>query len=101
MNRHGTPISGAPNQASGSPGKASGLKGRPGLGRLVGAPTSVASPSTGRVFRLPFWLSSRARRELDRMRVVAPNKKTENNGLEQTGSAAANGVGGPCSSIQC
>ncbi len=32
---------------------------------------------------------------------MRPNKRPYNKGLEQTGSAAPNGMGRPCSSIQC
>ena len=100
MNRHGAPISRAPNQVSGSPRMASGSKGRRGPGHSVGSPTSVASPRAAQVFRHSFRLSSRAGRESARMRVVAPNKQTDNNGLERTRSRA-NGLTGPCRSTQC
>ena len=35
------------------------------------------------------------------LRNVARVNATYNNGLEQTGPAISNGLGGPCSSIQC
>ena len=100
MNRHGAPITGAPNLVSGSPRMASGSKGRRGLEHSVGFPTSVASPRAARVFRHCFRLSSRAGRESARTRVVAPNKQTDNNALERTRSRS-NGLMGPCRSMRC
>ncbi len=100
MNQHGTPIGCSPNQVSGSSSMASGSEGKRGHGCSVGDPSSVASPTTGRVFRLPFWLGSPAERELALVRVVAPNNRTENNGLERT-RPAAHGVTGPCRSTRC
>ena len=106
MNQHGTPIGCAPNQVSGSSSMASGSKGKRGHGCSVGTPTSVASPKTARVFRLPFWLGSPAGRELALVRVVAPNNRTENNGLERTrrvGVPAARAIirVSPCRSTRC
>jgi len=99
MNQHGTPIGCAPNQVSGSSSMASGSKGKRGRGCSVGAPTSVASPRTGRGFRLLFWLGSPAGRELALVRVVAPNNRTENNALERTRSTHL--VVGPRRSMRC
>ena len=114
FNRHGeavlnhlsAPMGCAPNQIFGSPRKASGFKVRGGLGRSVGPPTSAASPRAAPVYRHPFWLSSRAWRSLVAVRVVAPNRQTDNNGLEQTGRAGVPASRAivrvaPCSSSQC
>ncbi len=100
LNQLGAPMSCATNEISGSPHMPSGSRGRRGFGRSVGSPTSVASPRNASVSRLPFWLGRAAERSLVPVRVVAQNKQTDNNGLEQTGSAA-NGPSGPCSSTQC
>ena len=99
VNRHGAPISCAPIQVSGPPRMASGSKGRRGLGRSVGSSTSVASPRATSDFRHSFWLGSRAGRELTRMRVVAPNKQTDNNALERTRSTPF--AAGPRRSMRC
>jgi|CXWL01.1.fsa_nt_gi hypothetical protein len=93
-------MSGATNQISGSPRMASGSKGHRGLGRWVGTSISVASPRTTSVSRLPFWLSSAAGRSVAAERVVAQNRRTDNNGLERTRSRA-DGLREPCRSIQC
>ena len=106
MNQHGTPIACAPNLVSGSSSMAPGSKGKRGHGCSVGAPTSVASPKTGKVFRLPVWLGSPAGRQFALVRVVAPNNRTENNGLERTrrvGVPAARAIirVSPCRSTRC
>jgi hypothetical protein len=100
VNRLGTPITRASNQASGSPRRAAGSRGLPAFGGPVGAPASVASPRAASVSHIHFRISRAAGRELVPVRVVAQNKQTDNNALEPTRSARFSSRG-PCGSTQC
>ena len=100
MNLLGAPIGFRPNWFPRSSLLASGSAGMGTITTWVGLPTSVASPCAARVFRHFLRLSSRAERRVSGQRVVAPNQQTDNNGLERTRSRA-NGLTGPCRSIQC
>ena len=104
------PISCAPIEMLGLATGASGSAncgGIIGCRGIIGHPTASASQTTTPVSRPSFRISSRRSEAVAKLRVVARNKRRDNNGLEQTRRVGVPRLRGavvrvpPCSSTRC
>ena len=103
-------ISCAPIESFGLATEASGSAncgGIIGCRGIIGHPTASASQTTTPVSRPSFRISSRRSEAVAQLRVVARNKRRDNNGLEQTRRVGVPRLRGavvrvpPCSSTRC